>query len=210
MGATQKEAVKGKEAPVRKLPKRTRGEVRVRALLDSAEAVFAEVGYDDATMGAIAQRAKASVGSLYQFFPGKEAIGIALIDEYLELLARDWAAIGTNLREGNIEKLCRSLTFTTREFIAARPAYRVLDSIPGRTGLQPNNRVALLAELQVLIARVAPACKFSDREKIAAVVLQLIKSQYALDHIVEQKLAAEAREEILFVMESYLTQRLTR
>ncbi len=56
---------------LRKLPTRLRGEVRVRALLEAAEAVFAKHGYDGATMSAIAQQADAPIGSLYQFFPSK-------------------------------------------------------------------------------------------------------------------------------------------
>jgi AcrR family transcriptional regulator len=71
----------------RKLPTLERGQARVRALLEGAEAVFADVGYEGATMKQIAHRAGAPIGSLYQFFPSKEAIGIALIDQYLHQLA---------------------------------------------------------------------------------------------------------------------------
>lgn len=43
-------------------------------ILDAAEAVFAETGVDGASMQAIADRAESSVGSLYHFFPNKEAV----------------------------------------------------------------------------------------------------------------------------------------
>jgi AcrR family transcriptional regulator len=192
----------------RKLPIQVRGETRVRSLLQAAEAVFAEQGYDGATMSAIAHRADAPIGSLYQFFPSKEAIGMALIDQYLDLLAREWAKLRPGLRKGGTAKLCRGLTASTRKFIDARTAYRALDSMPARAATQPSNRSALLTELQILIAKVAPECGSAERARIAAVTLQLIKSEYAIDHIVEPTLALQAREEMRFAMQIYLTRRL--
>jgi AcrR family transcriptional regulator len=193
-----------------KPPKRARGQLRVRSLLDAAERVFASVGYESATMSAIAERAAAPIGSLYQFFPSKEAIAIALIDQYLEALAGEWARLGAGLRRGSIGRLCRGLTGSTRRFISTRPAYPALESIPARTDLQPKGRQTLLVQLQILLARVAPDSPIAERAPIAAVLLQLIKSEYALDNLVDAALAARAREEICFVMESYLTNRLMR
>ncbi len=61
-----------------RLPKRARGKQRVAALLQAAAAVFAEKGYEAATMTEIAARAGAPIGSLYQFFPVKEALADTL------------------------------------------------------------------------------------------------------------------------------------
>jgi len=192
----------------RKLPTLERGQARVRALLEGAEAVFADVGYEGATMKQIAHRAGAPIGSLYQFFPSKEAIGIALIDQYLHQLAQEWSTIAVGLRKGAVSKLCRSLTAITRKFIESCTAYQALDSITARTTLQPEGRTALLAELQMLIAKIAPDCRFADRSRIATTLLQLVKSEYALDHLVEPHMARAAREEMCYVMESYLAKRL--
>jgi AcrR family transcriptional regulator len=68
-------------------PKRERGKQRVAALLDASAAVFAEKGYDAATMTEIAERAGAAIGSLYQFFPSKEALAEALFDRFAERAA---------------------------------------------------------------------------------------------------------------------------
>ena len=67
----------------RRIPRQERGERRIAAILDAAEGVIAEVGYEAATTNAIAARAHTSIGSLYQFFPNKEAIVRALSDRYL-------------------------------------------------------------------------------------------------------------------------------
>jgi len=69
-----------------KEPKRARGKLRVAAILDAAAAVFAEKGYDAATMTEIAARAQTAIGSLYQFFPTKAVLGDALVDGFKELL----------------------------------------------------------------------------------------------------------------------------
>src|ERR1700743_2269238 len=74
-------------------PKRERGKQRVAALLDAAAAVLAEKGYDGATMTEIAERAGAAIGSLYQFFPSKEALAEALFDRFAERWAASFARI---------------------------------------------------------------------------------------------------------------------
>src|SRR3984893_16725992 len=75
------------EAPIAKAPKRARGVQRVAELLDAGAVLFAEKGYDAATMTEIAQRAGASIGSLYQFFPSKEVLAEALFSRYVERVA---------------------------------------------------------------------------------------------------------------------------
>jgi len=75
------------EAPVAKAPKRARGVRRVADLLDASALLFAKSGYDATTMTQIAQRAGASIGSLYQFFPCKEALAEALFSRYVQRAA---------------------------------------------------------------------------------------------------------------------------
>ncbi|MBX9710786.1 MAG: TetR family transcriptional regulator [Xanthobacteraceae bacterium] len=70
-----------------KQPKRERGKLRVAALLDAAAALFIERGYEATTTAAIAARAGASIGSLYQFFPSKEVMAEALFARYAERTA---------------------------------------------------------------------------------------------------------------------------
>jgi AcrR family transcriptional regulator len=55
-------------------------------LLDAADTVFAEVGYERATTNAICAQAGVSPGTLYQFFPNKQAVAEALAARYLERL----------------------------------------------------------------------------------------------------------------------------
>jgi len=58
----------------RKQPRQQRSRETVRAILEAAARIFEERGAGAATTDAIALRAGVSVGSLYQYFPSKEAL----------------------------------------------------------------------------------------------------------------------------------------
>lgn len=72
-------------------------------LLDAAIALFAERTYEGTQMPAVAQRAGVGVGSIYRYFPSKEALGNAafqhakqaLLDRLAETFAEDGPAVDT-------------------------------------------------------------------------------------------------------------------
>jgi AcrR family transcriptional regulator len=70
------------EQPIRRTPRQARGRERVETILDAAEALFAEVGYEAATTNAIAARAEVPIGSIYQFFANKQALLAAVAERY--------------------------------------------------------------------------------------------------------------------------------
>ncbi|XVV16839.1 TetR/AcrR family transcriptional regulator [Actinoplanes sp. CA-131856] len=75
--------------PVRR---QARGERRIGDILDATLALFAEAGYEKTSTNAIAARAGMSPGSLYQYFPNKDAIAEALSQRLLEELRAAHAA----------------------------------------------------------------------------------------------------------------------
>lgn len=74
------------ESSLRRIPQQDRGQRRVEKILQAAAQLFVELGYEATTTNAIAARAETSIGSLYQFFPNKEAILHALAARYLDHL----------------------------------------------------------------------------------------------------------------------------
>jgi AcrR family transcriptional regulator len=66
--------------------RRARGVQRITSILNAAETVFTEMGYDEATTNHIAARDGISPASLYQFFSNKEEIVQALAARYTEEL----------------------------------------------------------------------------------------------------------------------------
>ncbi|NMI58463.1 TetR/AcrR family transcriptional regulator [Streptomyces sp. RLB3-17] len=63
--------------------RQARGERRIAQLLEAAASVFCTTGYTAASTNAIAREAGVSPGTLYQFFPNKEAIAIELGDRLM-------------------------------------------------------------------------------------------------------------------------------
>ena len=66
----------------RKWPQQERARETVGAILEAAAAAFAREGYADTSTNHIAERAGVSVGSLYQYFPNKDAILGALYERH--------------------------------------------------------------------------------------------------------------------------------
>lgn len=77
----------------RRVPAQERSRERVARILEAAAHEFAERGVEAATVESIAERAKTSVGSIYQFFPNKLAIYEALGAQYLEEVRAMFAAL---------------------------------------------------------------------------------------------------------------------
>jgi AcrR family transcriptional regulator len=68
----------------RKRPSQARSKATVAAILVAAAQVFRRQGYAGATTDRIAERAGVSVGSLYQYFPNKDAILVALTERHVD------------------------------------------------------------------------------------------------------------------------------
>jgi AcrR family transcriptional regulator len=68
----------------RKVPRQERSRLTVEAILEAAARVFERQGYAGATTNRIAERAGVSIGSLYQYFPNKDAILVALVERHLD------------------------------------------------------------------------------------------------------------------------------
>jgi AcrR family transcriptional regulator len=68
----------------RKDPKQERSRATVDAILEATAHVLVEVGYERASTNRIARVAGVSIGSLYQYFPGKEALVAALVERHVD------------------------------------------------------------------------------------------------------------------------------
>lgn len=73
----------------RKAPSQPRSSHTVEAILEGAAHILEQRGLDGYTTNAIAARAGVSIGSLYQYFPTKDAVTVALIEREMTDLVRD-------------------------------------------------------------------------------------------------------------------------
>lgn len=76
----------------RKIPRQGRSLETVRAIVEAAARILEQEGLGAFTTNAVAERAGVSIGSLYQYFPDKEALIGALIVRETSLLIADCEA----------------------------------------------------------------------------------------------------------------------
>jgi AcrR family transcriptional regulator len=80
-------------SPLRKTPSQTRAMRTVDTLFEAAARVLASEGEAGFTTNKIARRAGFSIGTLYQYFPSKEAIAVAMVRRQRERVMRELDAV---------------------------------------------------------------------------------------------------------------------
>ena len=188
----------------RRVPQQERGERRVASLLDAAEFVIAEHGYEAATMSEIADKAGASIGSLYQFFPSKQAIAQALRMRYKEAYDRRWLPIERDFARLDLSHFASRLMDMAIVFMHNHPASAALLDAPRSTRIQGSmvDRVTNF----VLVKRPRMAAKSAAR--IAGVTVQMVRAFNRTWVEAPAQGRASLKREFHIALVSYLTARL--
>jgi AcrR family transcriptional regulator len=197
------------ESTVARAPKRARGKQRVAELLQAAAAVFAEKGYEAATMTEIAARAGAPIGSLYQFFPVKEALADSLVQNYVAVLGADLQELEAHAAQMELHALVERLFGLLRshpdERAAALPlAETRMDEKTRRTTFRHMLRKQIAA---ILRAR-SPSLSQEGARDVAIVVLQMMKAVSSLSDEDGLPGRTTGMRELQLLALQYLDQRL--
>ena len=123
-------------------------EAQRNRILDAAQKCFAESGFHAATMATIAETAGISAGLAYRYFPGKDAIVLAIIERQLHLRRERIARLPART------DLCGRMLEAFRELTASKP--------DAPDGLNPALFLEMSAEA-TRDAKVAAAIVSSDR-----------------------------------------------
>jgi AcrR family transcriptional regulator len=86
-------------AEPRKHPRQRRSAETVARILDAAARIFDERGYRATTTNHVAEAAGVSIGSLYQYFPNKDALLVALAEHHIDAIARQFGERLAHLRD---------------------------------------------------------------------------------------------------------------
>jgi AcrR family transcriptional regulator len=159
-----------------KIPRQERGERRVAELLEAAEAVIAESGYEAATMSAIAERAGAAIGSLYQFFPSKACVTQALRIEYAKRFDALYKPLTVRARTLNREALVGHLIGLTVRFVEAHPALPALLDAPRVTRAPAGMRNVLRQRFAAVLLAQCPRLPRDKALRMGTVTLHVIKT----------------------------------
>lgn len=191
----------------RRVPQQERGTRRVQKLLDAAAAEFAQVGYDSATMTAIAERAEASIGAVYQYFPNKEALARALRTAYATELENHWAPLD---RFGmTVDELVDVLIDVMVTFMRERPAYIPLLNAPISYRRDPGTRHRLRERFAALFVAQNPRLEPPDALLMANVALQCVKGLNSLYADANEAARLELVSEYKQLLRTYLGSRLS-
>lgn len=169
----------------RRAPSQPRSERMVATLLEAAAQVLENKGLEGFNTNAVAERAGVSIGSLYQYFPSKDALTFALMQRESELFYSDALAaldhadgpdaldhlIGVSVRQQFARPtLARLLDVEEsrphmREALSAKGSMRaLLTQIIEREGLPPQeNLVVASRDLMAIIRGLVDAA--GEREE---------------------------------------------
>lgn len=113
----------------RKRPQQARSRALVDALVEATERVLTRSGYEAATTQAIADVAGVSIGSLYQYFPNKEALVAAVVERRTDAIADRVQRRATELCSLTAELALAGWAEALRDALLAERA--LLESVPG-------------------------------------------------------------------------------
>ena len=123
----------------RKHASQERSRVTVDALIEATARILVREGFDKASTNHIAETAGVSVGSLYQYFPSKEALVAAVIDRHHQELMEVVRGALAEVAELPVKHAVRKLVITAIEAHRVDPRlHRVLAEQIPRTGKLEN------------------------------------------------------------------------
>jgi AcrR family transcriptional regulator len=161
--------------------------------------VIAQTGYEAATMSEIAERAGASIGSLYQFFPNKESVAEALRSEYCRALERAWEPLRRQAGQLMLEELVERLVETMARFYQKHPAFLKLLEAPASPG-RSEARTRFRRQLAEMFAAREPRISRQHSDRLAAVtqqVMRALKTAYAEAPPRERRYVVEEFKQVL-------------
>ncbi len=135
-------------APIRNEPVQARSTARLAALLDSAASVIDEIGYERLTTAMVAERAGASIGTVYRYFPDRIAVLQSLAARNSERLMSTVAGELVAGRYASATDAVVAVLATTAELFRTETGYRsvrigdVLDLLPPQTDATANGMLA--------------------------------------------------------------------
>jgi AcrR family transcriptional regulator len=147
----------------RKRPRQNRSKETVETILTATARILVKLGFDGLTTNAVAEQAGVSIGSLYQYFPNKQALVAALIERRLDEKNAQTHAELARLAGAPFPEAVRAMIRMTVENYAVSPELsRVLIEQVPRVG-----RMARIAELHQGTLRLVAALLEARKHELA-------------------------------------------
>ncbi|GAA3740891.1 TetR/AcrR family transcriptional regulator [Salinactinospora qingdaonensis] len=195
-----------RSAPIRR---QERGRRRIAEILDAAEEVIAEVGFEEATTNAIAARAGVSPGSLYQFFANKEQILDGLLPRYTESSRDFWnSRLNAEVARLPLAELLDRVVEAMAAFKVQRPAFWVLfhgsPASPRLTEVAEEVRAGIAARVRDVFAIREPQLPDERLELLATVSIAIVRGVFPLAMAADEYRRAQLLAEVKGALLGYL------
>ena len=197
----------------RKPPTQARSRARVENILKAAGALLGEVGYDGLSTNLIAERADVPVGSIYQFFQGKDDIVAALVEQFQDRILRlageqlD-AASAMQDRRAFIAKLVDGIAGIQAEASAFVCVFSGSQSHARFDGLARDLRRTLTRHLDRVFAEAFPRLPKDDRSRMLAAWSDITGAMIANLDRSKPGERGKLLEELKIVLAAYLDAKL--
>jgi AcrR family transcriptional regulator len=206
---SEKTGTAGRYEP-RRVPVQARSRERVHRILDAAAQLLIEEGYSGVKTNHIAKRAQVPVGSIYQFFPNRNAIFHALAVRYMDRIRTILEGqLGSKAPHRPWENVLDGLIDDLADVWRSEPAFLAVwvavQNTPELRSADTNYSQILVDELLAEFLASTFSGLADDRRRIVTRVIFEI-SQVLLDHSVVQGGDDQAAvvEELKTVLRSYI------
>jgi AcrR family transcriptional regulator len=147
----------------RKRPRQARSKATVDTILQASARVLVKRGFDGFTTNEVATTAGVSIGSLYQYFPNKEALVAALVIGHVEEMSAAILSELTRVAQLPMAQAVRAVIELTIRAHAIDPElHQVLTAQVPRVG-----RLAKLRELDAITHRMVAGMLAARRSELA-------------------------------------------
>jgi AcrR family transcriptional regulator len=165
---------------VRVAPQQERSARRFAGFLDAAADLFAEVGYEAATMTAIAERSDSSIGALYNYFPDKQSIAFTLLNQYSQEMEAHWKPLMQQVEALTHAEFADTFIERITEFVQRRPAFLKLLAAPIRFRRDSAARKASRVAIANAFRTKNPLLSNEEALLAANVTLQTVRGMMTL------------------------------
>ena len=137
----------------RRKPRQSRSRATVDAILQATAQVLVRDGYQKATTNRIAERAGVSVGTLYQYFPNKDALVVALCEQHSDEMMTLLSASIAELQDATAERATRVIVRAMLQAHAVNPELHeaIISNLPKEKQFEQILAVNAQAEAMVRV-----------------------------------------------------------
>jgi AcrR family transcriptional regulator len=185
-------------------PQQERSARRLSGFLGTAAELFAEVGFEAATMQAIADRSGSSIGALYNYFPDKQSVAATLLATYSEKLRATLESLIAESEKVSAAQFAASLIDRIAGFAQERPAWLNLHAASIHYRRDPAARRALRLTIANAFRAKNPSLSSARALLATNVALQIVKAMRTLHSESEAKARPLIEAEFRNVLTSYL------